>query len=122
MKCPLLTLSSLLTVLALLVSAWAHGYAQAQPRAADLLSVVICADTGEETVHLDARGLPVAPEDCAQGLCPDCLPVPPLAIAAAGDAGAAPDRVRMLTTVAPGPMNAGHHHPAQLPRGPPALT
>jgi len=122
MKCPFFTLASLLTVFALLAGALAHGYAQVQPRVTDLHSVVICADSGVETVLLDARGLPVSPDDCAQGLCPDCLPVSPLAITAAGGAGAAPDGASMFTAVAPGPTSPGHHSAAKLPRGPPALT
>lgn len=122
MKCPFSPVVSLLAVFALLVGAWAHGYAQAQPRATELHSVVICADAGPETVLLDARGLPVQPDDCAQGLCPDCLPVPPLAITAAGGTGANSDSAAATMAAAPWPTSPGHHHPAKLPRGPPALT
>lgn len=122
MKYPLSPLTGLLTVFALIVGAWAQGYAQARPRAEALLSVVICAGNGAQTVLLDSRGLPVRPEDCAQGLCPDCLPVPPLAVHAERAVPAYSGRSSPATALAPTPVNPVLHHSAQLPRGPPAAS
>jgi len=119
MKGPLSALATLLTVLALIAGAWGQGHAQARPRAAELLAVDLCAEGARAVVLLDARGRPVAPEDCGPLLCPDCIPVPPLAVAggpaglAAAAAAAAAPTLRDLI------VRAGHPHPARPPRGPP---
>lgn len=122
MKCPLSLVVSLLAVFALIAGAWSHGHAQARPRASELHSVVICGGAGAQTLLLDARGLPVQPENCAQGLCPDCLPVPPLAVTTAGGMSAPSNSSDQAMSFAASPVTNDHRHPAKLPRGPPALT
>lgn len=66
---------SVLLALSLSVAALGHGYAQAKPPQPELQELVICGETGLETILIDADGQPVDREDCAQALCSDCLRV-----------------------------------------------
>lgn len=66
---------SVLLTLSLSLAALGHGYAQAKAPLPDLQELVICGETGLETILIDANGQPVDPEDCAQALCSDCLRV-----------------------------------------------
>ncbi|MCC5991833.1 MAG: hypothetical protein JJT99_04845 [Rhodobacteraceae bacterium] len=66
---------SVLLALTLVFAALGHGYAQARAPVSELHELVICGETGLETILIDANGQPVDPEDCAQALCNDCLRV-----------------------------------------------
>ena len=57
MKCPFNSLAVMLTVLALILGAWAQGLAQSRPHAAELIAVEICAEGGSYEILLDSRGL-----------------------------------------------------------------
>jgi hypothetical protein len=67
------------TLLLALALAFAGG-AGAMPLAQGVSAVVICAETGAETIYLDATGAPAKPMmDCAT--CPDCLETSALGVA-----------------------------------------
>jgi hypothetical protein len=113
-------LTGLLTALALVAAMLGQGYAQVRAPASARLELVLCADGAERTIQVDARGVPVEPGHCAEGLCPDCIPTPPLALAA-GPA-TAPGAPRLARDEPPPPVAgaATHRWSAPLPRGPPS--
>lgn len=122
MRYPFGTLTVFVTVLSLLLGAWAQGVALSRPRASELVSIEICAEHGRAEILLDARGRPVAPEDCGHSLCPDCIPVQTLA--AAGPAAPLAVPARFARAVFPGSalVSDGRSHAAPYARGPPQST
>lgn len=52
-----------------------HGYARGKDPVPETRELVICGETGLETIHVNAHGEPVEDQDCLQGLCHDCLRV-----------------------------------------------
>ena len=73
-RCATPFLSALLA-LGLVISAVAHGYAQAKTPAPDMHELVICGETGRETLVVDGYGDPIDPDTCPYTLCQDCLRV-----------------------------------------------
>ena len=71
-RCAIPFLSALLA-LGLAISAFAHGYAQAKTPAPDMHELVICGETGLETIFVDDAGELIDPETCLSTLCQDCL-------------------------------------------------
>ncbi|MCC5984302.1 MAG: hypothetical protein JJU42_08055 [Rhodobacteraceae bacterium] len=67
-------LSALLT-LGLAVGAFAHGFAQVKAPAPDMHELVICGETGVETIFVDDSGALIDPAPCPDTLCQDCLRV-----------------------------------------------
>ncbi len=67
-------LSALLAI-GLAVSAFAHGYAQAKAPASEVFELVICGETGLETIFVDESGDLINPDICPDTLCKDCLRV-----------------------------------------------
>lgn len=111
---------SVLLSLALVVAALGHGHAQARAPAPESYALVICGETGLETILIDAHGQPVAPDDCVHGLCSDCLRVVP-ALSSAG-----PSAQPMLRSARPAgafiaPVQGGDiGRTAHRPRAPPS--
>lgn len=73
-RCATPFLSTLLA-LGLAISAFAHGYAQAKTPAPDMRELVICGETGLETIFVDDAGELIDPDTCLDTLCHDCLRV-----------------------------------------------
>jgi hypothetical protein len=123
MKSPFSTLVGLLAIIAMVAGAWVQGLAQATPRHSGLLAVELCADGESAVVYLDERGRPVDPETCGTRLCPDCIPVPQLAVASGPALIAEMTLTAFAAVFAERAVRGDRHAAAKLPRGPPlALT
>ncbi|OAN73553.1 hypothetical protein A8B78_18330 [Jannaschia sp. EhC01] len=89
---PSLILLCSVLVVALVVGAFAHGYARVRDAdpALGVQAVVICADGGARTILVDQDGAPVDPASCLRELCNACLTPQFLAT---GDAPLLPSRI-----------------------------
>lgn len=117
MTCLLRTFSTLLALLALGL----YGLTGPGAAASGLTAIVICGETGAETLLIDARGNPVeAPDAC--GDCPDCLSVPPLALAGEAAPAAPVHPVLRVAAISPAPGPAGRSVLCRQARGPPAAA
>jgi len=112
---------SALLVLGLAVSAFAHGYALAKAPAPDMHELVICGETGLETIFIDESGDLIDPETCPDTLCQDCLRV-----SAALSSDIVATRAREITSALAGAPRISSAPPvisrmAHQPRAPPHL-
>ena len=112
---------SALLALGLVVSSVAHGYAQAKTPAPDMHELVICGETGLETIFVDESGELIDPDTCPDTLCQDCLRV-----TAALSSGIVTTRAHEITSALTGAPRISRalaviSRMAHQPRAPPLL-
>lgn len=112
---------SALLALGLAASAFAHGYVQVQAPASDMHELVICGETGLETIFVDETGELIDPDTCLDGHCQDCLRV----TAALSSDAEAPDAHAIAGALGGAARNAlplpSISRRAHQPRAPPLL-
>ncbi|ATX67478.1 hypothetical protein [Roseinatronobacter bogoriensis] len=120
LRCAFPFLSALLA-LGFAVSAFAQGYVQVKAPAPDVHELVICGETGLETIFVDESGELIDPDTCPDTLCQDCLRV-----TAALSSSIVTTRAHEITSALAGAPRISRALPvifrmAHQPRAPPLL-